>query len=436
MKRPPLSASIPRRDFLKSVTLAGAALGFPTIVPSSVFGQNAPSNRINIGIIGLGGIAKGHTYMMLGNNGVQVMAVCDVDREKRELWKAKVDSSYAEKSPSGSYKGCDAYNEFEHILDRGDIDAVFVCTPDHWHVPISIAAIRSGKDVYVQKPLILTVSEGRQLCDVVKQYGAILQVGSQQRSNFCFRRAAEIVRNGWIGKIKDIQVYLGDFAPPEPLPEQSIPDGFDYDRWLGPTPWFPYNSERVAAMGWRRHWEYGSRINGDWGAHHFDIAQWALGMDESGPVEFMPRNIHGNNLQTHTYANGTTVTRVDNHIPGRLFDEYMIRFIGKSGEVLVARGECLETTPATLVKHPLGSTDVHLYKSEVHELNWLDCIRTRKQPICPAETGYRTATICALSAIAERLARPIRWDPVNEEIVGDEEASRYLDRSRRVPYII
>jgi len=436
MKKTPFATPIRRRDFLRTVTLAGAAIGFPTILPSSVFGQNAPSNRINLGLIGMGGQMKGHALSMLENKGVQVMAVCDVFRDRRELWKGRVEKSYAAGSQSGAYKGCAAYNEYERILERSDIDAVFVCTPDHWHVPVSLAAVRAGKDVYVEKPLILTVREGRELSDTVKQYGAILQVGSQQRSNFSFRRASEIVRNGWLGKIREVQLYIGEFGPPEPLAEEPIPDGFDFDRWLGPTPWAPYNAERVSASGWRRHWEYGSRINGDWGAHHFDIAQWALGMDDSGPVEFVPRNLHGDNLQTHTYANGTVVTRVNKLIPGRLTDEYMIRFIGESGEVLVARGDCLETTPANLVKRPLSTADVHLYRSDEHHQNWLDCIRTRNQPICPVETGYRSATICALSAIAERIKRPLKWDPATEQIIGDEEASAYLERPRRAPYTI
>jgi len=439
MKRNAPSSSIRRRDFLKSVTLAGAAIGFPTIVPSSVFGQNAPSNRINLGLIGMGLQMRGHAGMMLQKKEVQVMAVCDVYRDRREKWKAAANSAYAANTASGSYKGCDAYNEFERVLERSDIDAVIVATPDHWHVPISLAAVRAGKDVYCEKPLILTVREGRLLADAVKQYGAIFQVGTQQRSDFAFRRAAEIVRSGWIGKVSNIEICIGDFPQPDPMPEEPIPDGLDYDRWLGPTPWFPYNSQRILSSfggGWRRYWEYGSRKHGDWGAHHFDIAQWALGMDESGPVEFVPRHYHGDNLQTHTYANGTVVTRVESMIPGRLFDEYMIRFIGDSGEVLVARGGCLETNPATLVKRPLTTSDVHLYKSEEHHENWLESIRSRKPTICPAETGYRTATICALGAIAQRIGRPIKWDPAKEEIIGDEEASRWLDRPRRAPYTI
>ena len=439
MKRTPFSPSPSRREFLKTAILAGAALGFPTILPSRVFGQNAPSNRLNIGLIGMGGQMGGHANSMLGNSSVQVLAVSDVYRSRREEWKAKVEKRYATATQSGTYKGCDACNEYERIIERKDIDAVIVCTPDHWHIPISLAAVRTGKDVYVEKPMLLTVREGRMFADAAKQYGAIVQVGSQQRSDSSFRRAAEIVRNGWIGKIKEVQTGLGEFAPADPQPEQPIPDGFDYDRWLGPTPWQPYSAVRVESNmggGWRRFWEYGSRKHGDWGAHHFDIIQWALGMDDTGPVAFMPRNINGENLQSHTYANGIVVTRVNKFPLGRDGTSYMIRFIGESGEVLVARGNSLETTPADLKSRPFAASDVRLYKSENHHENWLSCIRTRTQPICHAEIGHRSASICALGGIAERLGRPLKWDPVREEILGDEEASRWLDRPRRAPYFL
>ena len=422
-----------RRDFLKSAAIAGAAVAFPTIVPSTVFGQNAPSNRINMGLIGMGLMMGGHQGHMCSRPDVQVLAVCDVDRKKREGAKKAVEGAYARRSTSGSYKGCEAYIEFDKIIERTDIDAVVVVTPDHWHAAISVAAMRSGKDVYVQKPMTLTIREGRIMSDVSRQYGAILQVGSQQRSERAFRRACEIVRNGWIGKVHTIYTELGEFAPPQTLPEEPIPDGFDYDRWLGPTPWYPYNRRRVEGNyggGWRCFWDYGSRKNGDWGAHHFDIIQWALGMDDSGPVEFIPKGYEGTQWQTHIYADGTKVLR--NH---PVKNGQMIQFIGDKGEVLVSRGDRLETTPAELKDRPLGPSDIKLYESRQHEDNWVQCMKTRKAPICPAEIGHRTATICHLSGIAERLKRPLKWDPVKEEIIGDPAASRWMDRPRRAPYI-
>jgi len=430
MKR---NCQISRRNFLKqSAVLAGTALAFPTIVPSSVFGQNAPSNRIGLGLIGMGLMMGSHQGHFLGRDDCQVLAVCDVDRKKREEKKAAIEAAYARKKGLGTYKGCDAYNEFERIIERPDIDAVVVVTPDHWHAPISTMAMRHGKDVYVQKPMTLTIREGRIMSNVARQYGAILQVGSQQRSEWAFRKACEIVRNGWIGKVHTIYAGLGEFPPPQTLPEQPIPDGFDYDRWLGPTPWYPYNENRVKGNyggGWRCFWDYGSRKNGDWGAHHFDIIQWALGMDDSGPVEFIPKGYNGTEYQTHIYADGTKVLRDHPDRKG-----HMIRFLGEKGEVCVSRGGKLDTIPVELKDRPLGAGDIQLYVSTHHESNWIDCIKTRKTPICPAEIGHRTATICHLSGIAERLGRPLKWDPAKEEIIGDAEASRWMDRPRRAPY--
>lgn len=431
MKTP---ACLTRREFLKrSTVVGGLVVGFPTIVPSSVFGQFAPSNRIGIGLIGMGLMMGSHQGYLLGRADCQILAVCDVDRKRREERKAAIEAAYAKKTGAGSYKGCDAYNEFERIMERKDIDAVVVVTPDHWHAPISNMAMRSGKDVYCQKPMTLTVREGRIMCEVARQYGAILQVGSQQRSERAFRKACEIVRNGWIGKVHTINTTLGEFPPPRTLPEQPIPEGFDYDRWLGPTPWYPYNEERVKGNyggGWRCFWDYGARKNGDWGAHHFDIIQWALGMDHSGPVLFIPKGYEGAEWQTHIYADGTKVHRVD-----KVKNGHMIQFIGDKGEVLVSRGDRLETMPPELKDRPLSAGEIHLYTvTRGHEDNWIECIKTRKQPICPPEIGHRTATICHLNAIAERLGRPLKWDPAKEEIIGDPEAARWLDRPRRAPY--
>jgi len=426
--------SCSRRDFLKSTALLSTAFSFPVLVPARVLGAQAPSNRINLGLIGMGLMMGSHHHIALGRNDVQIMAVCDVDRTKRERAKALTERVYAQKAGFSSYKGCDAYNEYEHVIGRDDIDAVFVITPDHWHTMISLAAMKSGKDVYVQKPMTLTVREGRLMSNVQKEYSAVLQVGSQQRSERAFRKACEIVRNGWIGKVHTIYTQLGQFAPPQTLPAQPIPDGFDYDRWLGPTPWYPYNHERVKGDyggGWRCFWDYGERKNGDWGAHHFDIIQWALGMDNSGPVEFLPKGWEGAEYQSHIYADGTRVWK--NH---PVKHGQMIQFIGEKGEVLVSRGDRLETTPAELKDRPLAPTDIHLYESSNHEGNWFECIRSRKPTICPAEIGHRTATICHLNGITERLNCRIRWDPVKEEIIGDECASRWLDRPRRTPYVL
>jgi predicted dehydrogenase len=427
--------SVSRRDFLaKGVAVLGASVAVPTLLPSRVFGASAPSNRITMGMVGMGLQMGGHFRGMLGRDDVQVLAVCDVYRSRREQAKAEVEQTYAGARGSGTYKGCQAYLEYEELCGRPDIDAVFVCTPDHWHAAVSLAAFRAGKDVYCEKPMTLTIAEGRLMSNTCRQYGRVFQVGSQQRSEWAFRKASEIVRNGWIGQVKTIYAGLGEFAPPMTLPEEPIPEGFDYDRWLGPTPWYPYNGERVKGDfggGWRRFWEYGSRKNGDWGAHHFDIIQWALGMDDSGPVKFIPKGWNGTQYQTHVYANGVTVLR-DHPTTGG----HMIQFVGTEGEVMVSREGRIDTKPVELARAPLGPNDIHLYESNYHAGNWIDCIRSRRKPICDAEIGHRTATICQLSGIAERLGRPIQWDPVKEEIIGDPAASRWMDRPRRAPYLL
>jgi predicted dehydrogenase len=424
--------TLTRRQFLRSTALASAALGLPTFVPATVRGEAAPNARIGIGLIGLGLMMGSHQGHFLGRPDCQVLAVCDVSQGRREQTKAEVERAYARRTGTDSYRGCGAYRDFEELIGRDDIDAVVVVTPDHWHAPISNFAIRRGKDVYVQKPMTLTVREGRIMADLARECGAIVQVGSQQRSERAFRKAAEIVRNGWIGRVHTIYAGLGEFPPPRTLPEEPIPDGFDYDRWLGPTPWYPYNPERVKGNyggGWRCYWDYGSRKNGDWGAHHFDIIQWALGLDDSGPVEFIPKGWNGTAQQTHVYADGTRVLRDHPDRKG-----HMIRFIGEQGEVCVSRGDKLDTLPVKLKDRPLGPADIALYVSQHHESNWVDCIKSRRAPICPPELGHRTATIGHLSGIAERLKRPLKWDPAKEEILADPDASRWLDRPRRAPY--
>jgi len=428
------AAGLTRRTVLKQ-GLAGifAYAIAPTFVPSSLFGRTAPSNRLNIGFIGNGLQFGGHFSAVLGRDDCRAVALCDVMLAKAVKRRDEAEKTYGAEQPDGVYRGVKAYQYSEELLARDDIDAVWICTPDHWHAPLANAAMKSGKDVYCEKPMTLTVREGRVLVDTARRCGRVFQTGSQQRSEYSFRKACEMVRNGWIGDLTRVRTSLGEFPPALALPEQPIPPGFDYDRWLGPTPWRPYHDKRVEGNyggGWRCFYEYGARKNGDWGAHHFDIIQWALGMDDSGPVEFIPKGWNGAQYQTHIYANGLHVERVDRGLKA------MIEFTGKKGTIWVGRNEVLETDPPELASRPLRGEDVHLYNSENHQSNFLDCVRSRQRPIADVEIGHRTATICHLNAIAERIGRPIRWDPVKEEIIGDEIASRWLDRPRRAPYAI
>ncbi len=421
----PSKPSFTRRQILKGGLATAFASSAPMILSSRVLGRAGnvgPNSRINIGIVGNGLISGGHRGFCLTQPSTQVVALCDVNRQVLE-------KAMAEAKEKGA--ACDGYNDHRELCARPDVDAVMVCTPDHWHAAISIDAMRHGKDVYVEKPMTLTVDEGKAMRAAAARYGSILQVGSQQRSDAAFRRAAELVRNSYIGKVHTIACVLGEFEPGAQFPEQPVPEYLDYDRWLGPAPWESYHPDRVKSNyggGWRKFWDYGSRKNGDWGAHHFDIVQWALGMDDSGPVRFVPKGYGGAPCQHHFYADGTKVVR-DGGTRG-----HMIRFIGEEGEVLVSRGGKLETTPPGLNNLVFKSGDVRLYESRDHRQNWLQGIRTRCQPICNVEIGHRTATLCHLSSIAERLGRPVRWDPQAEQVIGDPAASRMCDRPRRAPY--
>ncbi len=431
----PPSAPLPRRTFLRH-GVAGilASAIAPNFFPARLFGKNAPSNQLTVGVVGNGLIAGSHVGTLIGRDDCRILATCDLMRSKAEKTRDRILTAYGKAKESGApARGVDLYGKHEELIARDDLDVVFVCTPDHWHAAVAKAAMMSGKDVYCEKPLTLTIREGRVLVDTARRYGRILQTGTQQRSNKSFRKAAEIVRNGWIGDLTLIRARLGHFPAALPLPEEPIPPDFDYDRWLGPTPWRPYNDKRVKGDyggGWRCFFEYGGRKNGDWGAHHFDIIQNALGMDDSGPVEFIPEGFEGCKYQTHVYANGV---RVERHEEGL---KPMIEFQGTKGKVEVSRDDVFATTPADLAARPLRGEDIHLYASDNHHTDFFNCVRTRQRPISDVEAGHRSATVCHLNVIAARLGRAIRWDPKKEEIVGDAIASRLLDRPRRAPYAL
>ncbi|MBU3664381.1 MAG: Gfo/Idh/MocA family oxidoreductase [Chthoniobacterales bacterium] len=419
------TAGISRRSFLKAglATTAGAIF-FPYVARSNPLGAN---RRIRMALIGCGGIMEGHSAWAGSHPEIEVMAVCDVKTPMREKAMAKL----KEKNPA-----IVGYVDYGDVMARNDIDAVIVGTPDHWHAAIAIDAMRTGKDVYVEKPMALTLDESGAMVEAEKRYGRILQVGSQQRSSSEFRQAVNIVRNGWIGDLREIHVNLGgDFPPETLLPEEPVPDNIDYDRWLGPAPWRPYNTNRVLGSyrgGWRIFWDYGSRKNGDWGAHHFDIVQWALGMDESGPVLFVPKGFEGAPEQYHQYADGLKVTASLGQPPSPA-GKFMIRFVGTNGEVGVSRG-ALETTPPGLASKTPSSSEFRAHESNDHRDNWLDSIISRRPPICPATVGGRTFDICALAGISERLERPLRWNPELRQIVDDREAARFAEYPRRAGY--
>ncbi len=423
--RPRKARSISRREFLKGSSVAATAVAFaPIIVPSSVFGANAPSNHITIGSIGLGGMGTSDMKGFKGNPDAEVVAVCDVDAgHRREACKV------AGLDPKSSY------NDFRELLVRDDIDAVVVATPDHWHVPISIAAVRAGKDVYCEKPLTLTIAEGRALVDEVRRYRRVLQTGSQQRSSDNFRFACELVRNGRISKVHTVRVGIpGNNRTCEPtwMPE-PVPEGFDYDLWLGPALWAPYHRQRCH-YEFRFMLDYSGGQPTNWGAHHLDIAQWGLGMDNSGPVEIVGKG------EFPTTGLFTTATKV--YFEAMYADGAKLicqtggsntRFEGADGWVDVSRGD-LKTQPESLKKEIIGPDEIHLYQSRDHKQNFLDSIKSRKDPIASAEIGHRSATLCHLGNIAMLLGRKLKWDPVKERFIGDSAANSMLSRSLRAPW--
>jgi predicted dehydrogenase len=446
------AATPSRRTFLKRALSAGVAAGVaPMILPSSAWGENAPSNRITLGLVGMGKMMHGHAGWAVGSPQMQAVAMCDVESRRLELQKQRAEERYAKRRGSGSFKGIDTYGDFLEIAARDDIDAVLVATPDHWHVLVSIAMLKSGKDVYCEKPLTKTINEGKVLVDTVRRYGRILQTGSQQRSERGFLHACELVRNGRIGKVKEVWVNIG--GPPVEcyLPGQPVPETLDWDRWLGPAPWRPYNADIAPSLqleGAPKNWgqlgeAYASWANfrayrdysgggmTDWGAHHFDIAQWGLGMDGSGPVEVTPPKGAGVEHLTYRYANGVVMKRRGN--PD--YPKAGVTFIGEEGRVMVGRGY-IETDPTSLLRSRIEPGETHLYDSPGHGRDWLNCVKTRSKPICDVEIGHRSASVCHLGNIAYWLNRPLKWDPLKEEFENDAAANRLLSRPMRAPWTL
>ena len=417
-----------RRGF---VTGVAASLAAPTVIPRHVLGDenNAPANdKIVMGAVGIGKMMYGsHLPHFLKMPEVKVTAVCDVDTTRRTAGKKRVDDAYGNTD-------CSACNDYREILARDDVDAVACATPDHWHAMVILDACKAGKDMYCEKPLTNNLMEAKAVMDAVNASKIIFQVGSQQRSSGNFRYACELVQNGRIGKIKQVMVSVG--GPPRPcnLPEEEMEPGLDWDRWQGAAPARPYSSV-LSPRGvhnhfpsWRNFCEYGGGGMTDWGAHHFDIAQWGLGMDKSGPVEIVPpeKPTSGRGVK-YVYAGGIEV--IHGGPSG-------ITFIGTDGEIFVNRGK-LSSKPEDVIKKPIGDDEIHLYKSPSgghsgHRQDWVNCLKSRKQPNCPIEIGSRTVAVCHLGNIAylhgEELAgKSLKWDPAKWEFVGNDEANKWRD---------
>jgi len=424
--------TIGRRKFLQqTASSVAAAAAAPTIIPASVLGgaeTPAPSDRVVVGVIGTGDLGRGyHIRSNLGRNKrIEIAAVCDVDRNHRNL------AARIVKEQRGRRVGI--YEDFRDLLDRSDLDAVVIVTPDHWHAIIAIAAMEAGKDVYCQKPLTLTIDEGRTMVEAARRYGTVFQTGSQQRSANQFRQACELVRNGVIGKIEKITTHIGSIGSGTWEGARTPPPQLNWNFWLGPAPWHNYTPNRCHYQ-FRWFSDYSGGKMTDWGAHHNDIAQWALGMDNSGPVrvegngkfhETGPHDVAGEFEVTYTYKNGVKMIC---HSGG----ENGVKFYGADGWVFVNRREIRASDP-DILKHEFKSSDTRLYVSRDHHENWLDCIKSRKRPICDVEIGHRSVTVCHLGNIAMRLGRPLQWNPEAERFVDDEQANRFLSKPMRSPW--
>ncbi len=432
-----------RRDILKA---AAAAVIAPMILPSRLFGATAPSNALVMASIGTGRMGHGDMKECLTRGlaaNARIVAVCDVDLNRAEHAKGEVEKRYSKALEKGSYKGVDVYQDFRELLARGDIDGVTVSTPEHWHALIAIAAADAGVDSYVQKPLTYSVTEGQALVKAVRTNKTILQTGSQQRSSVYFRKTCEWVRNGRIGKLHTIEVGLPEDSGRGDNVAMDIPKDFNYGMWMGPTAPQPYTEHRVhpksgyGRPGWLQIEQYCRGMITGWGAHMYDIAQWGMGTDlDSGPVsveataEFPDRglfDVHTRYDSTAHYANG--VKMLARTGPAG------VKFIGDKGWIWVQRGS-FKSSPESILRETIGDNEIHLYKSTNHMMNFLECMRSREEPIAPVEAGHRSNTICVITHIAMKLGRKLEWDPKKERFRNDKEADAMLDYAHRTPWTV
>ncbi len=463
MKKNKNKPTVSRREFLQTSAKATAfttiALGFPSIVPSSVFGKNAPSNRINVGAIGTGRISRGHDMPGVWESDfAQIIAVCDVDTKRASEGKALVNEYYSKKNGK-PFDGVKEYHDFRELINNKDIDAVLISTPDHTHAMIGVAAARAKKHIYMQKPASLTISEGRMVSDIVQKSGVKFQIGSQQRSSEQFRYAAELVRNGRIGQLKTVYVGLPGDPSGNEEPEMPIPPNLNYDMWLASTPYVYYTEKRVHPQegydrpGWLRCEQFGAGMITGWGSHHIDSAHWGMGMEKSGPIEVwghaeFPKSglwdVHGIFKTEALYDNGVKMV-VSNELPNG------IKFEGSDGWIFVTRGNYqatasdpvnkdgskpLDASDPKIIKSPIGPNEFHFMVSKDHHLNWLEAIRDNKPTIAPVEEAHRSCSACLVHHIVMKLDRKVYWDPKKEQFKNDDEANGMLSRPQRSPYAL
>ncbi len=450
-----------RRKFISdTVTVTAGSVIMPVIIPSSVIGKDPPSDKINIGQIGFGRIAMTHDLPeTMKYDAARVTAVADYDMKRLSLGKQFIETFYSKTTGKSGYIRVKTYDDYHDIIADKDIDAVIISTPDHWHSQPAIEAALAGKDIYLQKPTSLTVAEGRLLSDVVRQQNVILQVGTQQRSSAQFRIAAELVRNGRIGKLHTVKIGLPGDPPGPDAPEQPVPENLNYDAWLGSTPEIYYTEMRVHPQnsitdrpGWLRCEQFGAGMITGWGQHHFDSAAWGMDTELTGPVSVeavaqFPKSglwdVHGDFMSKAEYRNGITMLASGGYPNG-------IRYEGTEGWIFVTRGDysvtpsdpvrkdrntmALEASDPAILSSVIGPDEIHLYESSEQHGNWLECIRSGNEPVSEVETGHRACSVCLIIHIAMKLGRKLEWNPDIERFVNDDQANSMLSRPQRAPY--
>lgn len=442
-----------RRNFIKQTgVVAAAVVAAPMIISSCSRGKDghkAPSDKINLAIIGAGNQGTNDTNGFLGDDRVQITAVCDVNKKSGGYWDGKVagrefvrelvEAHYSEQR-GVPFKGVKEFEDFREVLERKDIDAVLIALPDHWHCIPTLMAAAKGKDIYCQKPLALTIAEGRAMSNAVKKHDVILQTGSQQRSNHNFRRVCELVLNGRVGELHTVRCGLPGGTPDFGrtglnIYPQSVPDGFDYNMWLGPAPDAAYRPS-CSHVNFRWVLDYSGGQVTDWGGHHPDIAQWGMGKQLTGPVKIQNAKA---NCALHPvwntasefyfealYENGVKLIVTNEERGG-------VTFEGSAGWVWSNRGNHEASSPEIL-NSEISDNEIRLYKSDNHYRNFIDCVYSREQPIAPVEEAHRSITISHLGNIAMMLGKDLEWDPVHEKVLNDENANRMLSRPMRAPW--
>ncbi|NCI51422.1 Gfo/Idh/MocA family oxidoreductase [Sediminibacterium roseum] len=460
---------VSRRDFITTSAKATAASaiavsGFPTIVPSSVFGQNAPSNKINVAQIGIGRIARGHDLPCVFKcDDARVIALADYDGARQVSGKKFIEDAYAKKTGQANYVDVKMYDNYQELLTNKDIDAVMISTPDHWHAQVAIEAALAGKHIYCQKPTSLTIEEGRKMSDIIRKTNVVFQLGSQQRSADPwpqFKKACELVRNGRIGTLKTVRVGLpGDPAGGD-AKEMPVPDRFNYDAWLGSTPYIYYTLDRVHSTtdvnsrpGWLRLEQFGAGMITGWGVHHIDIAHWGMNTEYTGPVEAeatvdFPKaglwNVHGDFEVNMKYANGVTMVVNGKYQNG-------IKFEGTKGWIFCTRSgggatasdpksnggrmAAFDASDKKILESVIGPNETHLYDSPEQHRNWLDSIKNKKPNISPIEVAHRSCSACLVAHAAMKFpGQKLYWDPTTEKFKSNVEANKLLSRPQRYPY--